>query len=166
MQVLATLALIVRRQDDHRVALVMALGYPVATALGAGTALAQIGEFSFILAGLGISMGILPEEGRSLILAAAILSITVNPLLFALMDALMPRFAPSPPLRGVGQARLAKLQERLDEVQRKTEAREAERSLKIQNLIDRFPVFADLDEESGRTCCCCSGRLRRARPAG
>ena len=93
-------------------------------------------------------MGILPVEGRSLILAAAILSITLSPIMFALMDLVMPRIRAIPALKGVGQARLASLQERLDEVQRKTEAREAERSLKIQNLIDNFPVFADLDDES------------------
>src|SRR5690606_27926210 len=46
-------------------------------------ALAQIGEFSFILAGLGVALNVMPTEGRDLILAGAILSIIVNPLLFA-----------------------------------------------------------------------------------
>jgi CPA2 family monovalent cation:H+ antiporter-2 len=50
--------------------------------------LAQIGEFSFILAGLGVELGLLPEQGRNLILAGAILSILMNPLLFAGLDLL------------------------------------------------------------------------------
>ena len=50
--------------------------------------LAQIGEFSFILAGLGVDLGLLPERGRNLILAGAILSILLNPLLFAGLDML------------------------------------------------------------------------------
>ncbi len=53
--------------------------------------LAQIGEFSFILAGLGVGLGMLPEEGRDLILGAAILSIVLNPLVFLLADRLAPR---------------------------------------------------------------------------
>jgi CPA2 family monovalent cation:H+ antiporter-2 len=148
MAVLTVLALIVIGKTLIAVFLVMALGFPVATALGVGVSLAQIGEFSFILAGLGIMMGILPEEGRNVILAGAILSITLSPILFALLDLVMPRIRAIPALRGVGQAQLSRLQERLDAVQKRTEAREAERSLKIQNLIDRFPVFADLGEEA------------------
>jgi CPA2 family monovalent cation:H+ antiporter-2 len=48
--------------------------------------LAQIGEFSFILAGLGVELGLMPERGRDLILAGAILSIMLNPLFFAILD--------------------------------------------------------------------------------
>jgi len=47
---------------------------------------AQIGEFSFILAGLGLALGLLPVEGRDLILAGALLSITLNPLVFAAIE--------------------------------------------------------------------------------
>jgi len=53
--------------------------------------LAQIGEFSFILAGLGVGLGMLPEEGRDLILGAAILSIVLNPLVFLVAERLAPR---------------------------------------------------------------------------
>jgi monovalent cation:H+ antiporter-2, CPA2 family len=53
--------------------------------------LAQIGEFSFILAGLGVGLGMLPEGGRDLILGAAILSIVLNPLVFLVADRLAPR---------------------------------------------------------------------------
>jgi CPA2 family monovalent cation:H+ antiporter-2 len=61
--------------------LTLVLRRPVRTALILSGSLAQIGEFSFILAGLGMAMGVLPAEGRDLILAAAIVSIVLNPLL-------------------------------------------------------------------------------------
>ena len=64
--------------------------YSFQMALTLGASLSQIGEFSFILAGLGIELKLLPEAGRDLILAGAILSILINPLLFALFDRLMP----------------------------------------------------------------------------
>jgi len=66
-------------------ALVIALlfRYPVRTALTVSAGLGQIGEFSFILVGLGLTLGLLPTEGRDLILAGALLSITLNPLVFA-----------------------------------------------------------------------------------
>ena len=57
-----------------------------ASALIISASLAQIGEFSFMLAGLGVSLDLLPEQGRDLILAGALLSIIANPLLFALLD--------------------------------------------------------------------------------
>jgi CPA2 family monovalent cation:H+ antiporter-2 len=67
--------------------------------------LAQIGEFSFILAGLGVGLGMLPEEGRDLILGAAILSIVLNPLVFLVADRFVPRAAaaePEPPKPDAG----------------------------------------------------------------
>jgi CPA2 family monovalent cation:H+ antiporter-2 len=60
-----------------------AFGYPLATALFIGAGLAQIGEFSFILADLGIGQGLLPDRARDLILGTSILSIIVNPFLVA-----------------------------------------------------------------------------------
>ncbi len=65
--------------------LVMLLGHSRRTALTISVSLAQIGEFAFILAGLGISLGLLSPEGRNLVLAAAILSIMLNPILFTLL---------------------------------------------------------------------------------
>jgi CPA2 family monovalent cation:H+ antiporter-2 len=62
--------------------LVLLFRYPLNTALTVSASLAQIGEFSFILAGLGVGLGLMPEEGRSLILAGSILSIALNPLVF------------------------------------------------------------------------------------
>jgi CPA2 family monovalent cation:H+ antiporter-2 len=58
------------------------------TALTVSASLAQIGEFSFILAGLGLSLGLLPAEGMSLVLAGALISIALNPLLFAFIEPL------------------------------------------------------------------------------
>lgn len=62
--------------------IVLLFGYPVKTGLLVSAGLAQIGEFSFILAGLGVMYDILPEEGQSLILAGAMFSIAINPLFF------------------------------------------------------------------------------------
>jgi monovalent cation:H+ antiporter-2, CPA2 family len=66
--------------------IVRLFGHPTSTALTIAASLAQIGEFSFILAGLGIESTLLPERGRDLILAGAILSILLNPLFFAALD--------------------------------------------------------------------------------
>ena len=60
------------------------MGRSSSTALTISAALAQIGEFSFILAALGLSLNLLPETAQSLLVAGALLSITVNPLLFRL----------------------------------------------------------------------------------
>jgi CPA2 family monovalent cation:H+ antiporter-2 len=62
--------------------LVLLFRYPLNTALTVSASLAQIGEFSFILAGLGVSLGMMPQEGQSLILAGSIISIALNPLIF------------------------------------------------------------------------------------
>lgn len=71
--------------------IVRALGYPLGSALTVSAALAQIGEFSFILVGLGISLRLLPEEANDLILAGALLSITLNPLMFKLLTRWAPK---------------------------------------------------------------------------
>ena len=62
--------------------LVLAFRYPLNTALTVAASLGQIGEFSFILAGMGLSLGLLPQEGMSLVLAGALISIALNPLVF------------------------------------------------------------------------------------
>jgi len=84
--VLAIVLVIVFGKSLAAFAIVLAFGYPVTTALTISAGLAQIGEFSFILAGLGVALNILPTEGRDLIIAGALLSILVNPLLFATID--------------------------------------------------------------------------------
>lgn len=86
MSVLAVVAVIVVGKSIAAMAITLAFRYPLNTALVVAASLAQIGEFSFILAGLGVALGILPAEGMSLILAAALISIAINPLLFSLIE--------------------------------------------------------------------------------
>ena len=85
--VLATFLIITVGKSLAAYVIVRAFGHPNDTALTISASLAQIGEFSFILAGLGVSLAILPESGRDLVLAGALLSIIANPLIFALLDA-------------------------------------------------------------------------------
>jgi CPA2 family monovalent cation:H+ antiporter-2 len=86
LRILAVLAVIVVAKAVPAIAIVLAFRYPVASALTVSAGLAQIGEFSFILAGFGVGLGLLPPEGRDLILAGALLSITLNPLAFIAAD--------------------------------------------------------------------------------
>jgi len=126
-------------------AIVQVLGYPVSTALTVSACLAQIGEFSFILAGLGIALGLMPAEGRDLILAGALLSVTLNPLAFAVVApavawirghrGLMARLEPAQDLN------LARLQAVLDANKRAA----TKAVLQPDQLISRWKVFADLD---------------------
>ncbi len=83
LPVLATLAIIVFGKSLAAFAIVRLFRHPTGTALTVSASLAQIGEFSFILAALGVGLGVLPPEGQSLILAGAILSILINPIAFA-----------------------------------------------------------------------------------
>jgi CPA2 family monovalent cation:H+ antiporter-2 len=83
LRVLGVVAIIVLGKMFAALALVLAFRYPLNTALTVAASLAQIGEFSFILAGLGLSLGLLPAEGMSLVLAGALISIALNPFLFA-----------------------------------------------------------------------------------
>jgi CPA2 family monovalent cation:H+ antiporter-2 len=91
LQVLTVLAIIVLGKSCSAFLIVTAFRYPLGTALAVAAALAQIGEFSFILAGLGLTLGLLPAEGQDLILAGAILSITLNPLAFRAVEAFQGR---------------------------------------------------------------------------
>jgi CPA2 family monovalent cation:H+ antiporter-2 len=86
LPVLAVLAIILIGKSVAAFAIVIAFRHPVGTALMIAASLAQIGEFSFILATLGVDLGLLPERGRDLILAGAILSILANPAIFALIS--------------------------------------------------------------------------------
>jgi CPA2 family monovalent cation:H+ antiporter-2 len=87
---LATLLIILLGKSTASFVIVRLFGRPTGTALMISASLAQIGEFSFILAGLGVSLKLLPEQGQNLILAGAILSILVNPGLFYLVERLRP----------------------------------------------------------------------------
>ncbi|WP_341702940.1 cation:proton antiporter [Ferrovibrio sp.] len=85
LPLLAVLLIIIGGKSLAAFLIVLAFRHPLTTALTVSASLAQIGEFSFILAGLGVSYGLLPEEGRDLVLAGALLSIALNPLLFRLL---------------------------------------------------------------------------------
>ena len=91
LAVLATLAIIVIGKSVAAWLIVIAFKRPQSVALTISASLAQIGEFSFILAGLGVSLKLLPKDGQDLILAGAILSILINPLLFAVLDKILPK---------------------------------------------------------------------------
>lgn len=84
LPLLVTVATIVLGKSLAAYLIVRAFGHPNATALTISASLAQIGEFSFILAGLGSGLGLLPDAGRDLILAGAIISIFLNPFIFNL----------------------------------------------------------------------------------
>ncbi|MFW5390774.1 YbaL family putative K(+) efflux transporter [Yersinia sp. 2544 StPb PI] len=86
LAVLASLTIIIFGKSVAAFILVRLFGHSKRTALTISVSLAQIGEFAFILAGLGISLGLMSEHGRNLVLAGAILSIMLNPLLFTLLD--------------------------------------------------------------------------------
>jgi len=94
----ATLFIILIGKSAAALAIVRAFGYPMRTALTIAASLAQIGEFSFILAGIGVTLQILPAEGRDLILAGALLSILANPIFFYAIDRFLPPqpVAPTP----------------------------------------------------------------------
>ena len=95
LALLVTVAIIVFGKSAAAFAIVRLYGYPTSHALTVSASLAQIGEFSFILAGLGVSLALLPERGRDLILAGAIISILLNPLIFVLLDRYLSRGAPA-----------------------------------------------------------------------
>jgi CPA2 family monovalent cation:H+ antiporter-2 len=88
--VLATVAIILFGKSVAALGIVLAFRRPLSTALTISASLAQIGEFSFIIAALGTQLGLLPQRAHDLILAGALLSICANPLIFAITDRLAP----------------------------------------------------------------------------
>jgi CPA2 family monovalent cation:H+ antiporter-2 len=88
IRVAAVLAIVMLGKSIAAFGIVLAFRYPVRTAITISASLAQIGEFSFILVGLGVALGLLPGSGQDIILAAALLSITLNPVVFRAIDPL------------------------------------------------------------------------------
>ena len=86
LKLLAVVAIILVGKTLAAIALVLLLRYPLNTALTVGASLAQIGEFSFILAGMGVALQLMPVEGQSLVLAGALISIALNTALFAAVE--------------------------------------------------------------------------------
>ncbi len=85
MRVLAVITIIIVGKSIAAMVLILMFRYPLNTALTVAASLGQIGEFSFILAGLGLSLGLMPIEGLSLVLAGALISIAFNPIAFAVI---------------------------------------------------------------------------------
>jgi CPA2 family monovalent cation:H+ antiporter-2 len=90
LAVLATVLIIAVGKSLAALLIVLAFRHPLSIALTIAASLAQIGEFSFILAGLGVGLALLPQQGNDLILAGALISIMLNPLLFVALDRLGP----------------------------------------------------------------------------
>jgi CPA2 family monovalent cation:H+ antiporter-2 len=88
LQVLGTVGIILIGKSVAAAVLVLLLRYPLNAALTVAVSLAQIGEFSFILMGLALSLGLVPPAASSLVVAGAIVSIALNPLLFGLVEPL------------------------------------------------------------------------------
>jgi CPA2 family monovalent cation:H+ antiporter-2 len=86
LPLLATVFIIIFGKSVAAFGIVRMFGHPTSTAFTISASLAQIGEFSFILVSLGVSLALLPDRGRDLVLAGAIISIMLNPLFFALLD--------------------------------------------------------------------------------
>jgi CPA2 family monovalent cation:H+ antiporter-2 len=85
LHLLVVMAIVLLGKSIAAFLLVLAFRYPLNTALTVSASLAQIGEFSFILVGLGVMLKVLPAEGQSLVLAAALISIAINPWMFKLV---------------------------------------------------------------------------------
>jgi CPA2 family monovalent cation:H+ antiporter-2 len=152
LMVLGVLLLILVGKSLVAMGLVLLMGYPLSTALFAAASLAQIGEFSFILAGLGATYGLLPLEGINMILAGALLSITLHPLVFRCADGVIGFVHTQPRLvrrfeeqRG---ARFAVVQGDLEAARVQAEHKAAaHKTFTPQELADRFPLFAGLTLE-------------------
>jgi CPA2 family monovalent cation:H+ antiporter-2 len=91
LPLLATLFIILFGKSLAAFVIVRLFGHPTSTALTISASLAQIGEFSFILVSLGVSLSLMTERGRDLVLAGAIISIMLNPLFFAVLDRILAR---------------------------------------------------------------------------
>ncbi len=124
----------------------------ILTSAKAGVALAQVGEFSFILAGLGIAFGLMPDEGVSLILAGALISITLNQFAFVIADRVNAAIAARPALKArfedAHRARLAGVEADLAVAKaRADELALAHKTLSPEELVDHFPMFGTLSPE-------------------
>ena len=151
-KVAAVVGVIVLGKSLVALGIVLLLRFPLSTAITVSAALAQIGEFSFILAGLGVSHGLLSNEGMSLVLAGAILSITLNPLVFNLADRASAWLNAHPDTQrrweAPGEKKFVALQAELDAVRTQAEEKAAaHKTFSPQELVERFPLFDGLTPE-------------------
>jgi len=147
--VLSALLLIIVGKGVISFVVVTLLRYPIGMGLTVAGGLAQIGEFSFILAGLGVTLGLLPTDGQDIILASAIISITLNPIVCAGAEALHGYIQRRwPQSARHGHANFDLLNDELDKIRAITEAREHQHQLEMRELSETFPLFANVDENS------------------
>lgn len=150
LMIIGVLALIMFGKSLIAFGMVLLLRYPASMGFAVAAGLAQIGEFSFILAGLGVSLGLLSREGQDLILAGAILSITLNPLAFFAAEKLE-KWTSSrwPSLASkYGMAKQDGLRRELTVINKQREERDQQHHLEIEQLIETFPMFAELDDNA------------------
>jgi CPA2 family monovalent cation:H+ antiporter-2 len=147
-EVFSVLALIVVGKSLIAFAIVLLLRYPIGMGLTVAASLAQIGEFSFILVGLGMSHGLISPDGRDLVLAGALLSITLNPLVFFMTAELQKRVRAMWPAAyaAYGRAHHETLVRDLDKVKARRRARERAQQLKVQELLKTFPLLSLIGE--------------------
>jgi CPA2 family monovalent cation:H+ antiporter-2 len=149
VHVISVVLLIVVGKSAAAFIIVLLLRFPLATAITVSASLAQIGEFSFILAGLGLSLGLLEKHGNDLILAGALLSITLNPLVLAIAEGAnrkLARWQSAPRwIQDFGAAKFEVLRSTLQAIHERGEAREHARVLKEQEVLERFPIFGAIE---------------------
>ncbi|MBM7047019.1 cation:proton antiporter [Rhizobium lusitanum] len=150
LMIVGVLALIILGKSLIAFGVVLLLRYPASMGFAVAAGLAQIGEFSFILAGLGVSLGLLSREGQDLILAGAILSITLNPLVFFAVEKLETwTYSRWPSLASkYGMAKQDGMRRELTAINKQREERDRQHSLEIEELIETFPMFAELDDNA------------------
>jgi len=144
-QVAGVLAMILIGKSLVAFGILWVFRYPAGIGLTVSASLSQVGEFSFILAGLGVELGLLSKDSVSLIIAGALFSISLNPLMFSITDRLAQRINLPERIPAARRRRLEALQADLDAARRRAQERMAtQHTLSPQDLGDRFPVFADL----------------------
>ena len=142
-KVLAVLALIVFGKSLIAFAIIMLLRYPIGTGLMVSASLAQVGEFSFILIALGITAGLVSGEARDLVVAGALFSIMLNPLVFHFAGSVERRLAAAVPTGAAfyGQRHYEALGRALEAIKARNEERTRAEELKLQSLLELFPVL-------------------------
>jgi CPA2 family monovalent cation:H+ antiporter-2 len=140
LDVLAVVAIVVLGKPINAFLVILALRYPVRLALGMAAGIAQIGEFSFIFAGLGVAYGLVTKERGG---QDEALAITINPLAFATAEALERLISGRFPQwsANFGRRRERVLAVELDRIQAETRKREHEQARKITEFIETFPLF-------------------------
>jgi CPA2 family monovalent cation:H+ antiporter-2 len=114
VHVLLVVAIIVAGKSTAAFLIVSGIGYGLRTAVLSAAALAQIGEFSFILIGLATNLDLVPAEATNLILAGALLSITVNPFIFRRVDDVQRALSRNPRFRQFVERRYPATEAELD----------------------------------------------------